>query len=236
MGNSCGICNHPERLAIDRELVEGKSKADIARRFGVSDDAVRNHGDNHLSRQLVKAHERKEIIHAADLVTRIESLLSKSENILSEAEKKKQFTLALNAIRESRSTLELLYKIAAHLHEVRRLELEAKQEQGQVQDREDSEQRAREFFDLAEQRLSKDELHVFMDLYNKIAGEHMRDVLQEVREQRFSLDEWDRIDKAERRKAKAEPEQDQDQQAAGEPEREKTALEKAKDFLRVGVW
>ena len=35
MGQDCRICSHNKRLEIDRALVSGKSKASIAKQFGI---------------------------------------------------------------------------------------------------------------------------------------------------------------------------------------------------------
>ena len=56
----CSICNHPKKLEIDRALIQGLNFSKIARDYEVSSDALRNHRDNHLSRQLVTAMEKKE--------------------------------------------------------------------------------------------------------------------------------------------------------------------------------
>lgn len=128
MGKACYICNHPNRLEIDRELTAGKSRASISRNFDVSENSLLNHAENHLSRQLAQAMQKKQALEATGLLNGIEDLLSRTKNILTIAEEKKRYGLALGAIREARGTYELLSKIAFSLHEARLVELQIERE------------------------------------------------------------------------------------------------------------
>ncbi len=128
MTQVCRTCNHTNRLDIDRALVSGKSKASVAREFGVSVDSLSYHAEHHLSRQLVQAYEKKEALEGLNLLSEIEDLLQRTKRILTEAEKKKKYNLALRAIREARGVYELLSKIAFALHQARLTELELERE------------------------------------------------------------------------------------------------------------
>jgi hypothetical protein len=128
MGMACNICNHSRRLEIDRELVSGKSKASIARQFGVSEGSLLNHETSHLSRQLVQAFGKESALQSMDLLTRIESILSRAEMIFQRNYDKNRDVTALKALSEQRSTIELLSKIAYALHQARIAELELERE------------------------------------------------------------------------------------------------------------
>ena len=124
MGMTCTICNHDKRIEIDRELVQGISHQSIADQFGVNAQAVWRHSQNHLSRQLSTAYEMKELTESSNLLARIETILSKAELIFNRNFAKEKDALALKALSESRSTLELLAKIAAHMHATKAIELQ----------------------------------------------------------------------------------------------------------------
>lgn len=131
MGQVCQICNHPNRLEIDRELVKGISHSKIANQFGVDSQAVRRHGELHLSRQLVKSYEMRQAIESTGLVTEIQELLKRSKHILRRAERDDKLSLALGAIRETRGTLELMARICSTIFQIEQAQLHAQQEQEQ---------------------------------------------------------------------------------------------------------
>lgn len=117
MSQVCKVCNHPQRLAIDRELVQGKSYIIIANTYGgVSWQNVRNHKE-HLSRQLVSAYERKSQEWAGDLLDHLRDIVFKAAAIFDRSYAKNTTTgdtVALNALKEQRGTFELLAKVVAY--------------------------------------------------------------------------------------------------------------------------
>ena len=58
-GQTCTVCVHEAKEAIDQALVAGGSRRTIANQYGLSDAAVRRHRENHLPATLVKAAEVK---------------------------------------------------------------------------------------------------------------------------------------------------------------------------------
>jgi transcriptional regulator with XRE-family HTH domain len=173
MGMSCTICNHNKRIEIDREIVQGKSHAKIAREFGVDSQAVRSHAENHLSRQLAKAWEKKELTESFGMLQRIETILTRTEKIFKRNYDKERDALALKALSESRSTLELLAKISYALHEVRLAELASSH--GDYDSRKQQEQA--EFAQRAVDRLTDSEAMLLARLIAKVNGEH-NDIIQ----------------------------------------------------------
>lgn len=115
MGQKCKICNHPERLEIDRQLIQGTARLGIARKYNFNPSSVDFHAKEHLSRQLLKSHEIKERIDSTKLLDEVETCLNKTKDILFQAELDKKATLQLQAIREIRSTIELLLKLGIDL-------------------------------------------------------------------------------------------------------------------------
>jgi hypothetical protein len=150
----CKCCTHSKRLDIDRAIVAGASQASIAREFGVSPDSVRRHRETCVSRQMLKAHEMKELVHSKSLADQLQWNINKARDILELAEKKEHLGTALRAIGELRCTYELMIRVAAYLQETQRVD--------QQQAFEERKQKIG--------RLSEDELILFSLLNKKIAG------------------------------------------------------------------
>ncbi len=166
MSQACSICNHPKRLSIDREIVEGKSHTGISRKYGVSDQSISSHAQNHLSRQLVQAWQKKELTESMNLLSRIEDVLSKAENIFNRNYLLKKDDLALRALSEQRSTIELLCKVAAYLHEARASELQSRHEDYESRRKEEEQERIGQALD----RLNPREADLWEKLIAKING------------------------------------------------------------------
>jgi hypothetical protein len=52
MSRPCVVCHHPQQQAINAELVSGTPRLSVARRFGLSEPAVRRHFHVHLPESL----------------------------------------------------------------------------------------------------------------------------------------------------------------------------------------
>jgi hypothetical protein len=151
MPRVCLICNHPKRIDIDRELVQGKSLQMIANTYNVDWQAVRRHKEGHLSRQLVQAYEKKSQEWAMDLLDHLRDLVFKAEAIFKrnyERDTVQSDIVALNALREQRGTFELLAKIIAY-SQTKAIEQQA-------------EERKAKDIDLSD--FSSEELHVMLKL------------------------------------------------------------------------
>ena len=172
MARSCGCCNHDNRLGLDRDVCGGLSYTKIARKYGVSRDSVAYHAENHLSHQLVTAIGKKAALENLDLLGEIEDLLQRTKRILTEAEDKKKYNLALAAIREARGVYELLSKIAFSLHQVRLTELELERERSGEAERE-----RQEAYDGRLAVLSDSELDLFERLCLKIQNQDRHTVI-----------------------------------------------------------
>ena len=92
---TCTICAHPERDAIERATVEGVANRRIAAQYGVTERAVRNHKAKHLPAKLSRAHEAKETAQADDLLLQVRQLRGKSLSILLAAERAGDLRTAL---------------------------------------------------------------------------------------------------------------------------------------------
>jgi hypothetical protein len=181
MADACRVCNHPHRLAIDRELVQGKSKAGISRRYSVPYNSVDGHAQNHLSHQLRTAYEKKSALEGLDLLSEIEELIRRTKRILDKAESENKLNTALNAIGQARGSYELLSKIAFSLHQARVMELELEREKAGAND-----QAAAAEYQESLSILDDWELELFEQLIDKIhSGDERKRIRLDAPRPRF---------------------------------------------------
>jgi len=115
MPRVCTVCDSPNREAIDRELVAGRSMRQIALRHAVGEYAVSRHRDNHLSAALVAVVRNSEGRRARSLLSRVEGIVTEAEGILTGAKESGKVSAALAAIRELRGLYELLGRLTGEL-------------------------------------------------------------------------------------------------------------------------
>jgi hypothetical protein len=117
MPQHCTVCAHPERLAIEREMMALRPFRDMAGRFGLSKSALFRHHDEHLSAAIVKASRIGEIARADDLVDRIIVLARETQAVLDRAKAAEDDELALRAIARAEKQLELQGKLLGQIKE-----------------------------------------------------------------------------------------------------------------------
>lgn len=174
MANLCATCNHPNRIEIDRALIQGKAVSVLSRKHGVSANSLHYHKENHLTRQLVTAMEKKQLTEDFNLLERIDDILNKAKDIFDRNYAKKRDGIALKALKEQRSTIELLAKISFALHEVKKLEGEHLSQQ-QV---EEQEQEYMESLKI----LTFEELVIYQKLTEKIESQDKTIVIKADKE------------------------------------------------------
>lgn len=132
-GARCTICNHSQRVEIDKALISGATYREIAQRFGVSRDALYRHRKNgHIAEQIAKAAKKKEIKQAKEIVAAVEKkerketadvdkLLGIVEGLLGECLRMVKGAVEgdentkLRAVREARETAKLLLEVQGEL-------------------------------------------------------------------------------------------------------------------------
>jgi len=115
MPRQCSICNHPERQAIEEQLIANLPLRKIAEQCsGISVTALHRHKE-HLPAALMKAKEAQEIARGDDLLAQLKDLQAKTLGILSQASD--DHRLALAAIAQARANIELLGKLLGELRE-----------------------------------------------------------------------------------------------------------------------
>ena len=132
-GGQCTICNHPQRVEIDKALISGATYREIAQRFGASRDALYRHRKNgHIAEQIAKVAKKKEIQQAKEVQAAILAQEAQeaadAQTILDEVSRLKDRALtildraetegtreACMALREVRGIVELLAKVRGEL-------------------------------------------------------------------------------------------------------------------------
>lgn len=67
----CAVCAHPERDAIDRDLIAGKMSRQIALNRGISVSSLYRHKRNHLPADLARAAASHDLSRAASLAVQV---------------------------------------------------------------------------------------------------------------------------------------------------------------------
>jgi hypothetical protein len=116
MAPKCTICTHEDRDAIDEAIVRSASYRSIVDRFGVTHGAIARHKQAHLSEALaaVVVEDRE---RAGSLLDQLQDLITEARQFLDVAKSKGNVSGGLAALRELRSTLELVAKITGELRD-----------------------------------------------------------------------------------------------------------------------
>lgn len=163
------IVGHPNKLQMERKYLQGSSIASIAREFGVGEESLRNHVQNNMSRQLVKAYEQKELTSSLDTLSEIDQIITYAKDIFKRNYDKGADITALKALDSQRSTLELLCKISAFLHQTKLLELQ----EAQTGDNEEK----NEEFQKSLSVLTTPELKMLLRIQNKLETQDRKDII-----------------------------------------------------------
>jgi hypothetical protein len=114
----CKVCSHPQRIAIDRQIVNGRPLRALVASFGISLGALHRHKNTHLKEALAeamrsRASENEE--HGTDLLQRVRKLASEAEEILATAKTAGNLKAATSAICACVRVLELTGRLDGSL-------------------------------------------------------------------------------------------------------------------------
>jgi hypothetical protein len=114
VGRACSICIHKRRAEIDVGLLSGRTHADLARQFNVSNDAISRHAKRHVSVLVAAGADQPHSSSAGpiDLVTSIAALQERVMVLLRKAERGHNLRAALAAVHEAAGLLTLLGKMS----------------------------------------------------------------------------------------------------------------------------
>lgn len=113
MPPTCTLCRHLQREAIDKALVAREPYRHIASRYGTNTGALQRH-KKHLSGEIVKAHEAREVTRADSLLTSVVTLRERLEKALIGPEHARDVA---SLARELRETLRLLLELEGRLRQ-----------------------------------------------------------------------------------------------------------------------
>lgn len=118
MPPTCTICRHPERKAIDADLVAGTPYRHIAGRTGTSTASLQRHKERCLSATLVKARDAVEAFNADTLLAKVRAIEDEARRLGRKAEQQGDLRAALLACRELARMCELMGRlVGAFAHE-----------------------------------------------------------------------------------------------------------------------
>jgi hypothetical protein len=116
MPQTCSICKHPEKQAIEIALVRKIPMTRIAQQTGTGMYSIRRHAQHMAASVVLRApHEVGQTVQAVSLLDRVQGLMLEIRQIAEQAKKNKNWTSALGAMRELRGCLELLGKLSGEL-------------------------------------------------------------------------------------------------------------------------
>jgi hypothetical protein len=105
----CTVCSHAERELIDRALVGQQPNLHVARRYGVTEQALRRHqAAGHVAVVIAKAQVAAEATSGERLLVQLVELLDEAAGVLERAKSLGDDRLVLAAVREARGVLETL--------------------------------------------------------------------------------------------------------------------------------
>src|SRR5436309_1514458 len=117
LARTCTICHHHRRDAMDKSLLRGEQLKAVARRYGVSDDALGRHR-KHMQLVIAKAAakaEQKDLAYGSALLGEIARIRADAERLQVEAERRQDVRSALRAIHERLAVVELEAKLSGQI-------------------------------------------------------------------------------------------------------------------------
>ena len=111
---TCCVCNHKDRLPIEKALMDGETLRNICARYGPSPASLSRHGP-HVARSLERATAHREETLGESLLSKLERAELALERLASVAEKTGQLPSAIVGWREFRETISMIQEYRAKL-------------------------------------------------------------------------------------------------------------------------
>jgi len=115
MPQTCSVCKHAERAAIDAALVGGESLRNIAEQYSVSTTALHRHKTDHIPANMAQAKEAASLAHADSLLDQVKALQVSTLALMTKAEGAGDLRTAVSAIREAARLIELTARLTNEL-------------------------------------------------------------------------------------------------------------------------
>jgi hypothetical protein len=133
MPRTCLACRHPDREAIDRDLLAGVPKRSIAARYGLSEGSAQRHRA-HIAAPVLATWSASQAEIYAGLADYTAELERDARRIAEQAREQGNARLELQAIAASRAHVELMAKLVAAAQNLEPEErLRREREQGATQ-------------------------------------------------------------------------------------------------------
>jgi len=120
----CLVCISPFRDELEKRMVHGCNLTELAKEFSIGYESVWNHFHEHLPSSLSEIFVKQQLMVKHDLLNEIEDMLSNAKEIFQRNKDLGKDVIALKALQESRSVIELLSKIVYAYHQAKVLEAE----------------------------------------------------------------------------------------------------------------
>jgi hypothetical protein len=111
------ICTYPERAKIESALVSGTPYRVIASQFGVGNNSVQRHADEHVKAEIAEHKEVRDEAQALDVVKQLRTINHYALTVMSEARSSGNPELLLKAIDRVQRQIELQAKLLGDLDE-----------------------------------------------------------------------------------------------------------------------
>jgi hypothetical protein len=105
----CIVCRSPQLWEISMMLASGASQRAVGRKFNITQESMRIHCLRHMGPEL------RSYAICEPVLIQIKKLNARTLKILSDAERERNPELALKAVAQARSNLELLAKLSGEL-------------------------------------------------------------------------------------------------------------------------
>lgn len=146
-------------------LVGGGSCAAVARKFSLNYHVVRNHKLHHIPKNLAEAAKAQGLIKNGSLLSQVQGLLSRGQEILDRTFEDKHYHLSLKAIDSVRGVVSMLSDISYKIQEGERLKIEMEEKLIQRKEDQVTSDRARK---KSLECLSMDELEFLAEINAKM--------------------------------------------------------------------
>jgi hypothetical protein len=117
MPRVCTVCSHEERRAIDKAIANGGANRRTAARYGLTENSIRRHKAEHLSKALVKAAEARVEAGAENILGQLVALIGDCRQIGDSALSAGKHGPAVQALKAVTSNLELIARLTGQLGE-----------------------------------------------------------------------------------------------------------------------
>jgi hypothetical protein len=113
---TCTVCRHPQRQAIEDALIRHTPLRKVGERFNVGYSAVARH-QRHVLAKLAKSREGLELAEASTLLEKVDAVMRDAQRIAAKAEKEGDLSTALAGLRTITQSLALIGRITGEIQQ-----------------------------------------------------------------------------------------------------------------------